>query len=331
MHLFPGGHCHRLQALGQLLPVQTPEDPPVGVGIQLPQILGEVELSVELTRLPRPAPLHVRHGGLHNAPRLQRHQLGRVHIIDPVTQGGEHAALRIVEGHGPDPRHRVPKPYAQLVCPRFGAGGLGRQLEGRALPPDLKRHGCVPLLRHQLLDLLNRVHLSLVDVGDHISRLQAAGPSWRGRALRRVNGGQSHHQHTGRHMRRVVAALVVYHRLLDPLREVHAVQRKGRRDHLPAGACHRGCRHRVRSGRRGPDGPSRQKAGQQQTQGRRPCRRPSGPPPLFFLLFQSHPSPGWPGGLPRPSCFRRPAPAAFSQYGPPLPEANQGKSPAVSM
>lgn len=39
----------------------------------------------------------------------------------------------------------------------------------------------------------------------------------------------------GRHMRRVVAALVVDHRLLDPLREVHAVQREGRRDHLPAG------------------------------------------------------------------------------------------------
>ena len=36
-------------------------------------------------------------------------------------------------------------------------------------------------------------------------------------------------------MRRVVAALVVDHRLLDPLREVHAVQREGRRDHLPAG------------------------------------------------------------------------------------------------
>ena len=139
---------------------------------------------------------HPGHRGGGDGPGLELHQHGGVHVIDAVAQGAEEAGLRVVKGQGADARHGVPDPGPQFVLAVVaGLGGVGGYLLADVVPSDGEGHRLpLELLEHGL-DGLNGAHLGAVDVGDHVPRLEPAGPGRGGQPLVGGEVRQPHHQH----------------------------------------------------------------------------------------------------------------------------------------
>ena len=62
-------------------------------------------------------------------------------------------------------------------------------------PLTLERAAGALFITQDVLDLLDGVDLLTIDVGDDITRLQAAGPARAGRTAVRLHRRQAHHQH----------------------------------------------------------------------------------------------------------------------------------------
>ena len=198
-HLFRFGNLYRFHG-GQLSGGQRTKNAVARVGRQGTDILPfRVKNTVKLPRLPLFALFHIGDTGGQNAAPLQRHQLGRVDIVDPVAQRPKGPCIRVVVGHCTNARHGIPQPCSQFI----GAIGgtlyrLGGDLHRLSVPHGPDRHLLPADLRQLLLDLLHRVHLGGVDVGDDVPFLQSALPGRDHRTLRRRDLGKAHHQNTVR-------------------------------------------------------------------------------------------------------------------------------------
>ena len=94
-----------------------------------------------------------------------------------VTQRAEEPRGRVHEGQGADARHGVSNPGSQLVFAiRAALGGLGGHLSALIVPDHRQFHLLAVQVLEDGLDFLDGVHLGVIDVGDHVPFLQAAGP-----------------------------------------------------------------------------------------------------------------------------------------------------------
>ena len=112
-----------------------------------------------------------------------------------MAQGSEHPAVRVIKGHGTDSGHGIPQPDAQLIAALGILNGLDRELDRLSVPGGPQGHGIPLFITQDVLDLLDGVDLLTIDVGDDITRLQAAGPARAGRTAVRLHRRQAHHQH----------------------------------------------------------------------------------------------------------------------------------------
>ena len=121
LHLVPLGHRDCLLAADQAFVCKGPKHAAVRIGPELAQIVGHLKCTLELSRCPGDAFLHLSHLSVHNGAVLQRHQQGGVNIADSVSQRAEGPGGRLVKGHGADSRHGIANPRAQLVAAVGGA------------------------------------------------------------------------------------------------------------------------------------------------------------------------------------------------------------------
>ena len=176
LHLAPGGHGDRGEALGQAGVGKGAEDAAGSVGEEAPQVPLHLEGAMELPGLSGLSLPHVGDLGVHDGARLQGHQQGGVHIVDAVAQGAEEAGGGVIEGHSADAGHGIPNPGPQLIGSVVAGDRLGGELD-LLVPPHGPDAHLVPLqILEDLPDLLDGVHLGVVDVGDDVPLLQAAGP-----------------------------------------------------------------------------------------------------------------------------------------------------------
>ena len=153
---FPGGRNRHgiAQPLGEFAGVQRAEDAAGGVGVQITQICGQVEIPPQLTGLSDGALLHRFHGGGQNGSGGKGHQERRVGVRDPVPQSAEGAAFRVVIRHGADAGHAVPNPGPNAVGALLVLFRGNRERHAPAFPADLQVGGRLPILLEQGLELL---------------------------------------------------------------------------------------------------------------------------------------------------------------------------------
>ena len=269
LHLAPEGGGDGLAGGDQGGVLQRAEDTAGGVCPQLTQVPVGLEGAVELAGVAGGPLLHVGDGGGQNGPRLQRHEESGVHIVDAVPQGAEEPGGGLIEGHGADTGHGVPDPRPQTVGAVGAGGGLGGELHLLLVPDGADAHLIsLQLLEHRP-DLLNGVHLGVVDVGDDVALAEPAGAG-RG-ALPCLAGhvGKPYHQHAVR-------------KELDTHRTSHGDHHVG-----ALRGCHGG--QGLRRGR--PDAQPQQRHGNGRHQNQAPQQQKgAGPwPPLLFFSHKTTP------------------------------------------
>ena len=113
-----------------------------------------------------------------------------------MAQGAEEPGGGLHKGQGADSGHGVPNPGPQLIGSIGGAlGGLGGHLQVFLIPEDGELHLLAVQLLEDGLDLLDGVHLFLVDMGDDVPFLKTAGLGRGGQTLVGGDIGQADDQY----------------------------------------------------------------------------------------------------------------------------------------
>ena len=168
----PGsGHRQRV-ALRIGAGLHGPEDPLLRIGVQLPQIVGQVEAALQFAGRTGAAPLHRLHRGPHHRSVPQGHQKPRVRIRDAVPQRAEGAGGGVIKSYRADARHAVPDPGPQPPGAVGAQHRLGGQFQFPAVPGHVQVHPVSAL--EQGGELLGALHLLAVGRLDHVSHLQSA-------------------------------------------------------------------------------------------------------------------------------------------------------------
>ena len=105
---------------------------------------------------------------------VERQELPRVHIRDPVAQRAERAALRIKEGHRADTRHTVAHPGAEAVLAVLILLRLCAQFDRAAAALDGQRRGVLAVFCQKLTEFLNGIQTLPADGGDDVALLESA-------------------------------------------------------------------------------------------------------------------------------------------------------------